>query len=90
MYFNENTEIRLIDTMINTARITYRSWLIAFGKPYWDTHRSIKISDITGCKFSRAHTPLSLALVEVQNKGRVWCRQKNVRQAGVAMTTKGA
>jgi transposase len=34
--------------------------------------------DITGCKFSREHTLLSLALVEVQNKGRVWCRQKNV------------
>src|SRR5262249_34342147 len=34
---------------------------------------------ITGCKFSREHTLLSLALVEVQNKGRGWCRQKNVR-----------
>src|SRR5262249_33521861 len=31
------------------------------------------------CKFSSEHTLLSLALVEVQNKGRVWCRQKNVR-----------
>src|SRR5262252_1723724 len=28
--------------------------------------------------FKRAHTAL-LALVEVQNTGRVWCRQKNVR-----------
>src|SRR5262249_54372808 len=34
---------------------------------------------LTDCKFSREHPLLSLALVEVQNKGRVWCRQKNVR-----------
>jgi hypothetical protein len=33
---------------------------------------------ITGCKFSREHILLFLALVEVQNTGRVWCRQKNV------------
>ena len=38
--------------------------------------------DLTGCKFSRGHTLLSLALVEVQNKGRVGCRQKNVWKAG--------
>src|SRR6476619_6775851 len=45
---------------------------------------------LTGCKFSRGHTLLSLALVEVQNKGRVGCRQKNVWKAGVAITTKCA
>jgi hypothetical protein len=39
--------------------------------------------------FKRAHTA-RLALVEVQNKGRVWCRQKNVRRAGVARTPKCA
>jgi len=38
-----------------------------------------RISHITGCKFSRESPLLSLALVEVQNTGRVWCRQKNVR-----------
>ena len=42
---------------------------------------------ITGCKFSREYTRLSFALVEVQNTGRVWGRQKNVRGAGGAMTT---
>jgi len=47
-------------------------------------------NELTGCTFSREHTLLSLALVEVQNKGRVWCRQKNVRQAGVTMATKCA
>ena len=35
--------------------------------------------------FKRAHTA-RLALVEVQNTGRVWCHQKNVRRAGVART----
>jgi hypothetical protein len=45
---------------------------------------------LTGCKFSREHTLLSSALVKVQHKGRVWCRQKNVREAGGAMPTKGA
>jgi hypothetical protein len=40
---------------------------------------STECFQLTGCKFSREHTLLSLALVEVQNKGRVWCRQKNVR-----------
>jgi transposase-like protein len=60
-----------------------------------DTARLLHISptaflkELTGCKFSREHTRLSLALVEVQNKGRVWCRQTNVREAGGAMTTKG-
>jgi hypothetical protein len=34
---------------------------------------------VSGCKFSREPPLLSLALVEGQNKGRVWCRQKNVR-----------
>ena len=48
------------------------------------------LSLLTGCKFSRGHTLLSLALVEVQNKGRVGCRQKNVWKAGVAITTKCA
>jgi hypothetical protein len=48
------------------------------------------LTRITGCKFSRGHTLLSLALVEVQNKGRVGCRQKNVWKAGVAITTKCA
>jgi hypothetical protein len=42
---------------------------------------------LTGCKFSRAHTRLALALVEVQNQGRVECRQKNIRKAGGAITT---
>ena len=41
---------------------------------------------LTGCKFSRAHTLLSLALVEVQNQGRVGCCQKNVWAAGGAIT----
>jgi len=45
---------------------------------------------LTGCKFSREHTLLSLALVEVQNKGRVGCRQTNVWKARVAITTQGA
>lgn len=35
------------------------------------------------CK--RAYTA-RLALVEVQNTGRVWCRQKHVRRAGGART----
>jgi hypothetical protein len=38
-----------------------------------------KKGQITDCKFSREHPLLALALVEVQNKGRVWCRQKNVQ-----------
>src|SRR5215813_6333537 len=46
MYYNENPEVRIIDIMINTARTTYRPWLTAFGKPYWDTQRSLQISNI--------------------------------------------
>src|SRR5215467_9317264 len=49
-----------------------------------------RVSSLTGCTFCREHTLLSLALVEVQNKGRVWCRQKNIREAGGAMMTKCA
>src|SRR5262249_10931256 len=51
---------------------------------------ALPIYIVTGCKFCREHTLLSLALVEVQNKGRVWCRQKNVRKVGGAMMTKCA
>jgi len=58
--------------------------------PGWFSHQLADGSYLTGCTFSREHTLLSLALVEVQNKGRVWCRQKNVRQAGVTMATKCA
>src|SRR5262249_10890394 len=32
---------------------------------------------LTGCKFSREHTLLSLALPEAQSERRVRCRQKN-------------
>src|SRR5262249_53581037 len=42
----------------------------------WEPHTPLYI---TGCKFSREHVLLSLALMEVQHKGRVWCRQKNAR-----------
>ena len=49
--------------------------------PYWEVVQSLMqdIMYLTGCKFSREPPLLSLALVEVQNTGRVWCRQKNVR-----------
>jgi hypothetical protein len=40
---------------------------------------SVKDNQLTGCKFSREPTLFSLALVDVQNKGRVLCRQKNAR-----------
>src|SRR5215468_8562786 len=49
------------------------------GKPHHENITWKRNKNITGCKFSREHTLLSLALVEVQTKGRVWCRQKNVR-----------
>jgi DDE superfamily endonuclease len=49
-----------------------------------------QVKYLTGCKFSREPTLLSLALMEVQNQGRVWCRQNNAREARGAMTTTGA
>src|SRR5262249_4479296 len=60
-----------------------------------DTARVLHISPTTVLKdnrlqvFKRAHTARS-ALVEVQNKGRVWCRQTNVQRAGGARTPKCA
>jgi hypothetical protein len=53
-------------------------------------YRTNLFIQLTGCKFSREHPLLSLALVEVHNQGRVGCRQKNMWEAGGAITTRYA
>jgi hypothetical protein len=64
------------------GHMTLEKGLAAFLDAMLGKNRSsatLRAYKITGCKFSREHILLSLALVEVQNNGRVWCRQKNVR-----------
>jgi hypothetical protein len=90
--------IRLIARKLALGRTTVKKYLrillnhclIAISSRLSDEGDPTSNLYITGCKFSRGHTLLSLALVEVQNKGRVGCRQKNVWKAGVAITTKCA